>query len=111
MSDGNAGLRHATTLRDYLRVANRRKWIIAQAIVLLPLVAVGLSLHHPKLYRASAEGLLATQNVANQLNGINDLTLSQDADRDPQTQAELARVPDVGRSTLQRAGLVRSVDG
>src|SRR5438270_3409641 len=42
---------------DRLRVANRRKWIIAQAIVLLPLVAVGLSLHQRKLYRASAEVL------------------------------------------------------
>ena len=110
MSDGNAGLRHATTLRDYLRVANRRKWIIAQAIVLLPLVAVGLSLHQRKLYRASAEVLLATQNVANQLNGINDPTLSQDADRHAQTQADLARVPAVARQTLQLAGLQRSVD-
>jgi polysaccharide biosynthesis transport protein len=110
MSDGNAGLRHATTLRDYLRVANRRKWIIAQAIVLLPLVAVGLSLHQRKMYQASAEVLLATQNVANQLNGINDPTLSQDADRHAQTQADLARVPAVANETLRRAGLKRSVD-
>ena len=110
MSDGNAGLRHATTLRDYLRVANRRKWIIAQAIVLLPLVAVGLSLHQRKMYRANAEVLLATQNVANQLNGINDPTLSQDADRRAQTQADLARVPGVASKTLRLAGIKRSVD-
>ena len=109
MSDGNAGLRHATTLQDYLRVVNRRKWIIAQAIVLLPLVAVGLSLHQQKLYRASAQVLLATQNVANQLNGINDPTLSQDADRRAQTQADLARVPAVARQTLRLAGLKRPV--
>src|ERR671935_164806 len=110
MSDGNAGLRQATTLRDYLRVAKRRKWIIAQAIVLLPLVAVGLSLHQRKMYRASAEVLLATQNVANQLNGINDPTLSQDADRHAQTQADLARVPAVASETLRLAGLKRSVE-
>jgi polysaccharide biosynthesis transport protein len=110
MSDGNAGLRHATTLRDYLRVANRRKWVIVQAIVLLPLVAVGLSLHQQKMYRASAEVLLATQNVANQLNGINDPTLSQDADRHAQTQADLARVPAVAGETLRLAGLKRSVE-
>jgi polysaccharide biosynthesis transport protein len=109
MSDGNAGLRHAT-LRDYLRVVNRRKWIIAQSIVLLPLVAVGLSLHQPKMYRASAEVLLATQNVANQLNGISDPTLSQNADRHAQTQADLARVPAVASETLRLAGLKRSVD-
>jgi succinoglycan biosynthesis transport protein ExoP len=111
MSDGNAGRGHATSLRDYLRVASRRKWVIAQAIILLPAVAVGLSLHQRKMYRASAEVLLATQNVANQLNGINDPTLSQDADRHAQTQADLARVPTVARQTLVLAGLKRSVDG
>jgi len=110
VSDGHAGSTRATTLRDYLRVARRRKWIIAQAVVLVPLVAVALSLHQRTMYRASAEVLLATQNVANQLNGINDPTLTLDADRRAQTQADLARVPDVARQALTLAGLRRSVD-
>ncbi len=110
VSDGHAGSTRATTLRDYLRVARRRKWIIAQAVVLVPLVAVALSLHQRTMYRGSAEVLLATQNVANQLNGINDPTLLQDADRRAQTQADLARVPDVARQALTLAGLRRSVD-
>jgi polysaccharide biosynthesis transport protein len=110
MSDGNAGPVRTTTLRDYLHVARRRKWIIVQAVVLLPLVAVGLSLHARKVYRASAEVLLATQNVTNQLNGINDPTLAQDPDRRAQTQADLARVPTVASETLRNAGLNRSVD-
>jgi succinoglycan biosynthesis transport protein ExoP len=110
MSDVNVGRGHGATMQDYLRVARRRKWIIAQAIVLLPLVAVAFSLHERKLYRASAEVLLATQNVANQLNGINDPTLSQDADRHAQTQADLARVPAVARETLMLARVKRSVD-
>ncbi len=110
MPVGNAEQPRTTTLRDYLRVARRRKWIIAQAIVLVPLVAVGLSLHQRKMYRASAEVLLATPNVANQLNGITDPTLSQDAARLAQTQADLARVPGVARETLSLAGVKRSVD-
>jgi succinoglycan biosynthesis transport protein ExoP len=110
VSDGDAGQKHATTLRDYLRVVRRRKWIILQAVVLVPLVAVGLSLRQPELYRASSEVLLATQNVANQLNGIPDQTISPDADRYAQTQANLARVPAVAREALRRAGLRRSVD-
>src|SRR5438477_12368900 len=101
---GAAASARATTLRDYLRVARRRKWSIAQAVVLVPLVAVALSLHQRTMYRASAEVLLATQNVANQLNGINDPTLMQDADRRAQTQADLARVPDVARHALTLAG-------
>jgi len=95
-------------LRDYLRVARRRKWILAQAILLVPLVAVGFSLHQHKLYRASSEVLLASQNVANQLTGIVDPALSQDADRRAQTQADLARVPAVARRTLGLAGLDRT---
>jgi Mrp family chromosome partitioning ATPase len=98
------------TLQDYLRVARRRKWMIALSVVLVPLVAVGLSLQQRKMYRASAEVLLATPNVANQLNGITDPALTQDANRRAQTQADLARVPDVARGTLSLAGLDRSAD-
>jgi len=35
--------RHSSTLRDYLQVVRRRKWIILQAIVLVPIVAVYLA--------------------------------------------------------------------
>ena len=31
---------HAATLRDYLHVVRRRKWIILLAVVLVPLAAV-----------------------------------------------------------------------
>ena len=99
-----------TTLRDYLQVVRRRKWIILQAVVLVPLVAVAFSLHQRSIYRASAEVLLPTQNVVTALSGINDPTVYQSPDRRAQTQAELARVPAVARDTLRRAGLKRSVD-
>ncbi len=99
----------ATTLRDYLRVVRRRKWIILQAVILVPLVAVAFSLHQRSMYRASAEVLLPTQNVVTALNGVNDPTVYQSPDRRAQTQADLARVPAVARDALRRAGLKRSV--
>ena len=37
-SSGHAA--HAATLRDYLNVVRRRKWVILQAVVLVPLAAV-----------------------------------------------------------------------
>jgi Mrp family chromosome partitioning ATPase len=95
-------------LRDYLGVARRRKWLIALAIVIVPVLAVGLSLQQRKMYRASAQVLLATSNVANQLNGITDP--AQDAARRAQTQADLARVPAVARETLKIARVRRTVD-
>jgi succinoglycan biosynthesis transport protein ExoP len=97
-----------TTLRDYLRVLRRRKWIILQAVVLVPLVAIGFSLHQRTMYRASAEVLLPTQSVTSTLNGTSDPTASQSPDRRAQTQADLARVPSVARAALRRAGLNRS---
>ena len=98
-----------TTLRDYLHVVRRRKWIILQAVILVPLVAVAFSLRQRSMYSASAEVLLPTQNVVSALNGVNDPTVYQSPDRRAQTQADLARVPAVARDTLHRVGLKRSV--
>jgi tyrosine-protein kinase len=94
-----------TTLRDYLRVIRRRKWIILQAVVLVPAAAVVFSLHQQKLYRAGADVLLVQQNLGTQLNGITDPTVYQQADRKAQTQADLARSPEVARKALDAAGL------
>src|SRR5436190_1363223 len=99
-----------TTLRDYLHVLRRRKWIILQAVVIVPLAAVAFSLHQRSVYRATAEVLLPTQNVIAQLNGTTDPSVYQSPDRRAQTQADLARVPDVARGALHRAGLNRSVN-
>jgi succinoglycan biosynthesis transport protein ExoP len=102
---------HGTSLRDYLRVLRRRKWIILQAVILVPAVAIGLSLRQEKAYKATAEVLLVQQNVSNQLNGFNDPSGYQQPDRRAQTQADLARVPLVGKSALELAGTPRrSVD-
>jgi polysaccharide biosynthesis transport protein len=94
-----------SNLRDYLTTLRRRKWLIAQAVVLLPAVAIALSLHQQKLFRAHAEVLLSHQNLANQLTGTSDPTQFQQPDRVAQTQADLARVPEVARRTLAAAGL------
>jgi Mrp family chromosome partitioning ATPase len=94
-----------SSLRDYLATVRRRKWIIAQAVVLVPAAAVALSLHQQKLFRAHAEVLLSQQNLATQLNGLTDPTQYQQADRVAQTQADLARVPAVARQTLDAVGL------
>jgi Mrp family chromosome partitioning ATPase/capsular polysaccharide biosynthesis protein len=92
------------TLRDYLEVARRRKWIILQAVILIPLVAVVWSLRQSPLYSASAAVLLNTQNLAANLEGVSDPT-QYDPDRLLKTQVELARVPELARRTERAAGL------
>jgi Mrp family chromosome partitioning ATPase/capsular polysaccharide biosynthesis protein len=92
------------TLRDYLNIVWRRKWIVLQAIVLVPLVAVIMSLRQPALYQASAGVLIDVQNLPANLEGIPDPSQSN-APRVLQTQAELARSPEVARRTIEALGL------
>jgi polysaccharide biosynthesis transport protein len=97
-SSGNAA--HAATLRDYLQVVRRRKWIILQAVVLVPLAAVLFSLHQQTLYQASAQVLLSSQNLASQLTGTQSTGINLQPDRIAQTQANVARVPGIAQRVL-----------
>ena len=66
-------------------------------------MAVGLSLRQEKVYKATSQVLLVQQNPADQFNGINQ-SGAQPPDRQAQTQADLARVTEVARQTLDLAG-------
>jgi len=74
---GSAHVAHAATLRDYVHVVRRRKWIIVQAVVLVPLAAVLFSLHQQKLYEAQAQVLLSSQNLAAQLTNTQSTGINQ----------------------------------
>lgn len=93
---------HASTLRDYLQVVRRRRWIILQAVLLVPLAAVLFSLQQEKKYEAAATVLLSRQNLANSLTGTQDPNLYIQADRLAQTQADVARVPTIAERVLRR---------
>jgi succinoglycan biosynthesis transport protein ExoP len=94
----------APSLADYLRVLSRRRWIVLEALLLVPLAAVLFSLSQERLYESSAEVLLSHENVAASLTGATDPRLFEQADRVAQTQARLARVPAVVEATLEAAG-------
>jgi succinoglycan biosynthesis transport protein ExoP len=97
-----------TSLREYLRVLRLRKWAIILPALLIPLTAVYLSLREPELYEASAEVYVDsnTQNLASALSGLPDFSaFYEDPERTLRTQVDLARVPDVARRVLQRAGV------
>jgi Mrp family chromosome partitioning ATPase len=93
---------HAATLRDYLHVVQRRKWIILQAVVLVPLAAVLFSLHQEKLYEAQAQVLLSAQNLAAQLTNTQSTGINLQPDRIAQTQAGVARVPTIAQRVVDR---------
>jgi succinoglycan biosynthesis transport protein ExoP len=90
-------------LTEFLRIIRRRGWIAVLAAVLIPAGAVYYSLKQPKLYQADATVLLSRQNLAATISGIPDYSFY-----DPsvaQTQAELAKVPEVAERTLRATGI------
>ena len=105
MISGHSG--HAATLRDYVHVAQRRKWIIVQAVVLVPVAAVLFSLHQTKLYEAQAQVLLSSQNLAAQLTNTQSTGINLQPDRIAQTQAGVARVATIASRVINIARVPR----
>jgi succinoglycan biosynthesis transport protein ExoP len=90
------------TLRDFLHLVRRRKWIVLQTLVLVPLIVTVVSVSQPKLYQSSARVLLSYQNLANQLTGISGSSVQQQPDRIARTQAGLARTSAVASRVLEK---------
>jgi Mrp family chromosome partitioning ATPase/capsular polysaccharide biosynthesis protein len=89
-----------SNLQNRLHVFRRRKWIILQAVILVPAAALAYSFHQQALYRASADVLINSQNA---LQNITGLVPTQDPQRFLDTQAALAREPEVASKVV--AGL------
>jgi len=95
--------RSVSTLGDYVATLRRWKWAILACAVFAPLTAILVSGRSPAVYEASAQVLINRQNLALELQGVNDPTAS-DATRVLETQAQLARLPEVARRTVAAAG-------
>jgi polysaccharide biosynthesis transport protein len=93
-----------STLRDYLHLLWRNKWIVILVSITIPLAAVLVSKREAALYQASAEVLLHPENLAANVAGIEDPNQFNPS-RIAATQAKIARVPEVARRTLAAAGL------
>src|SRR5215207_9563286 len=93
------------TLDDYLSLLWRRKWIILQAVLVVPIVAVVIALRQDPVYQASSEVLLSRQDIGSQLLGLTNANLYTDPERFAETQAGLARVPDLAERVVKRAGV------
>lgn len=93
------------TLADYVAIIRRHKWVAILPLLLVPIVAYGYSSRQPIVYAASAEVLLSRQDLGSSLSGATNADIFTDADRFAQTQAALARVPDVARRAVARSGV------
>jgi polysaccharide biosynthesis transport protein len=93
-----------STLRDYLRVLRRRKWVVILIALLVPGLTVFLSLQQSARYESSAEVLLDQQDLSSSLTGIENPNVTQDPARFIQTQVDLARVPTVADRVRRATG-------
>ena len=100
-----SGRHELSSLRDYLRVLGRRKWLIVLAAIVVPTAAVLASLSQQRLYQASADVLLSRQNLAASLGGTVDPDFYQEPERFGATQEKVARVPALAERVLSKTGL------
>lgn len=80
-----------STLNEYIAVIRRRKWAVLQAVIIVPIVAVALSLAQHKAFQSSAQVYVSNQNFSSNLLHLTDPSLFIPADRWMQTQVDLAR--------------------
>lgn len=95
----------ALRLSDYAAVLRRRKWIVIEAALVIPIAALLFSRQQQRLYQASAE-VLISQPVSAQVGAIQQDSLLASAGY-MQTQAELARSPKVSRLAVEKVAGVR----
>ncbi len=105
---GSLNTHESSSLRGYLSVLRRGKWMIMLAVVVVPAAALGFSFLQQHKYQGTATVLLSQQNLASSLTGIQDFSAQQSAERQAQTQAQLAATPTVAARTLRSVGLDRS---
>jgi polysaccharide biosynthesis transport protein len=99
----------ASGLSHYLRVLRRGLWIVLLTAGITTAAAVFLSSRQPKLYQASADVFLNTQNLAASLSDIQPPYV--DPVRAAETQARLARGPSVAERAIREGRISgRSAD-
>lgn len=92
------------TLGDYVEVLQRGKLVIIIMAVLVPVVAVLLTSFQKPVYEASAEVALQQDDLAATLLGVSGGAAGGQPERFTQTQARLARSPEIARMTLKAVG-------
>jgi capsular polysaccharide biosynthesis protein len=96
------------TLHRLTLVLSRHRWLVVQAVVLVPLAAAVLSLRQSKEYRAEAQVLIGRHSYAGAFTGVGEPALNLQPERVLRTSAALARLPEVARRALAAAGVAET---
>lgn len=92
-------------LRDYLNVIRARKWVIIQAVILVTLTAVGVSLLQTPVYHGEARVLVSDRDTGAAIFGTAIGELSGAPERGLQTQVQLMQLRPLAETVVRKLGL------
>lgn len=90
-------------LRRYLEIVRKHLPIAIAAMVIVPLAAFLFSVVQEPAYQATAEVLLSGENIPADVSGVQSTTGDPLTERYVETQAGLARSPEIAERTLEAA--------
>ena len=92
-------------LRDYLNVILARRWVIIQAVVIVTLTALVVSVLQSPVYEGEAKVLIAEKGSGADLFGSLGLDISSQPERGLQTQVQLMQVRPLLENTIRELDL------
>ncbi|MDP2182301.1 MAG: polysaccharide biosynthesis tyrosine autokinase [Actinomycetota bacterium] len=95
-------------LLDYLNVIRVRKWVIIQAVVIVTVAAIVVSLIQPKVYQGEAKVLVSEKDSGAALFGTVLPEISSQPERGLQTQVQLMQLRPLAENTVRELGLEMS---
>ncbi len=96
-------------LRDYLSVVRARRWTIIQAVLIVTVTALVVSLLQPATYEGEAKVLIAERDASAAFLGST-LTEFSNAERGLQTQVQLMQLRPLAENTIRALGLQTTPD-
>ncbi|MGB4592255.1 MAG: polysaccharide biosynthesis tyrosine autokinase [Coriobacteriia bacterium] len=97
-------------LRDYLHVIRARMWVIIQAVVIVTVTAVVVSLLQSPVYEGQAKVLISGQDTGSAILGTAISELSSQPERGLQTQVQLMQLRPLAENTIRTLGLKQTPD-
>ncbi|MHB1340401.1 MAG: polysaccharide biosynthesis tyrosine autokinase [Coriobacteriia bacterium] len=97
-------------LRDYLHVIRARMWVIIQAVVIVTVTAVVVSLLQSPVYEGQAKVLISGQDTGSAILGTAISELSSQPERGLQTQVQLMQLRPLAENTIRELGLKQTPD-
>ena len=92
-------------LRDYLNVIRARKWVIIQAVVVVTITAIVVSLLQPAVYEGQAKVLINDRDTGAAILGTAISDLTSQPERGLQTQVQLMQLRPLAENVIRKLGL------